>query len=103
MPLDNITRAVLEEYTATLPDTEHGWYGSWTTILTSLFPATQGYHINPQQLISGEDHSKVLPLPFLFKFPFMTASGSEPHVGLRQTSPFHKANRLAFGRRHILV
>src|ERR1700733_13253861 len=39
------------------PATEDVWYGPWTTILTTLFPSTQGYIVTPQRrLPDPESH-----------------------------------------------
>ena len=51
MPFDAVTRAVLEHFTTEPPRTEDAWYGPWITILTTLFPSTQGYIITPQRRI----------------------------------------------------
>jgi len=59
MPLDAITRAVLEHHTAQLPRTEDAWYGPWTTILTSLFPTTHGYLVSPQQRLPSDDQGHI--------------------------------------------
>jgi len=58
MPLDAFTCALLEHNTAQPPSTADAWFGSWTTILTSLFPTTQGYLVSPQQRlpIDGQNH-----------------------------------------------
>jgi len=58
MPLDAFTRALLEHHTAQAPSTEDAWFGPWNTILTSLFPSTQGYLVNPQERlpIDGQNH-----------------------------------------------
>ena len=50
MPFDITTRTMLEHYTAHPPATDDAWYGPWTTILTTLFPSTQGYIVNPHRL-----------------------------------------------------
>jgi len=59
MPLDAITRAVLEKYTTRPPPREDAWYGPWTTILTSLFPSSQGYLVNPQQRLPSDAHTYI--------------------------------------------
>ena len=59
MPLDAITRTILEHYTAQPPRTEDAWYGPWTTILTSLFPTTHGYLVTPQQRLPNDDQSHI--------------------------------------------
>lgn len=59
MLLDAITRAVLEHYTEQPPRTEDAWYGPWTTILTSLFPSTQGYIVTPLQRLASDDQSHI--------------------------------------------
>src|SRR5712671_242121 len=59
MPLDAITRTILEHYTAQPPRTEDAWYGPWTTILTSFFPPTHGYLVTPQQRLLNDDQSHI--------------------------------------------
>lgn len=59
MPFDTTTRSVLEYYTAHPPPTEDAWYGPWTTILTTLFPSTQGYVITPQRRIPDDSESHI--------------------------------------------
>ncbi|KAF8554795.1 hypothetical protein OG21DRAFT_1603252 [Imleria badia] len=59
MPLDMITRTVLEYYTAHPPATEDVWYGPWTTILTTLFPSTQGYIVTPQRRLPNDPESHI--------------------------------------------
>jgi len=59
MPFDITTRSVLEYYTAHPPPTEDAWYGPWTTILTTLFPSTQGYVITPQRRIPDDSESHI--------------------------------------------
>ncbi|TFK25314.1 hypothetical protein FA15DRAFT_693915 [Coprinopsis marcescibilis] len=46
-------------YTAHPPRTEDAWYGPWTTILTSLFPPTQGYLVSPQQRLPADDQDGI--------------------------------------------
>jgi hypothetical protein len=57
MPFDMTTRTVLEYYTAHPPATEDLWYGPWTTILTTLFPSTQGYIVTPQRRLPDDIES----------------------------------------------
>jgi len=57
MPFDIMTRAVLEYYTAHPPATEDAWYGPWTTILTTLFPSSQGYLVTPQRRLPDDTQS----------------------------------------------
>ena len=49
MSFDVVTRTVLEYYTMHPPATKDVWYGPWNTILTSLFPSTEGYIVTPQR------------------------------------------------------
>ncbi|KAI5986885.1 hypothetical protein EDD15DRAFT_1522212 [Pisolithus albus] len=60
MPLDVLTRTLLENFTAQPPHVESAWYGPWTTILTTLFPASQGYIVTPQQRFPGEDRDFII-------------------------------------------
>ena len=56
MGLDTATRAFLERYARSArASRSDGWYGPWTTILTTLFPITQGYQVCPRQLHVAED------------------------------------------------
>ena len=48
MPFDNTTRTLLRRYTTDPPPSVAYWYGVWNTILTALFPSSQGYVITPQ-------------------------------------------------------
>jgi hypothetical protein len=59
MPFDIITRTVLEYYTAHPPATKDVWYGPWTTILTTLFPSTQGYLVAPQRRPPDDSESHI--------------------------------------------
>ena len=54
-----ITRTVLEYYTAHPPATEDVWYSPWTTILTTLFPSTQGYIVTPQRRLPDDPESHI--------------------------------------------
>jgi hypothetical protein len=77
MPFDVITRTVLEHYTVHPPATEDVWYGPWTTILTTLFPSTQGYIVTPQRRLPDDPESyipdliievvKLIPSPLTFR------------------------------------
>jgi hypothetical protein len=57
MPLDMIPRTVLEYYT-TLPSKD-AWNGPWITILTTLFPSTQGYMVSPQRRLPNDPESHI--------------------------------------------
>ncbi|KAF8223936.1 hypothetical protein L208DRAFT_1411116 [Tricholoma matsutake] len=59
MPFDIVTRTVLEYYTTNPPATEDVWYGPWTTILTTLFPSTQGYIVTPQRRLPDDPESHI--------------------------------------------
>jgi hypothetical protein len=70
MPFDAITRTVLDEhYTAHPPAIEESdvWYGPWTTMLTTLFPSTQGYRrrcgvtmlVTPQRRLTEDPESHI--------------------------------------------
>ncbi|SJL14563.1 uncharacterized protein ARMOST_18026 [Armillaria ostoyae] len=59
MPFDITTRTVLEYYTAHPPRTEDVWYGPWTTILTTLFPSSQGYLVTPQRRLPDDSDSHI--------------------------------------------
>ncbi|KAF8807435.1 hypothetical protein BYT27DRAFT_7097456, partial [Phlegmacium glaucopus] len=41
------------------PATEDVWYGPWTTILTTLFPSTQGYIVTPQPRLLDDPESHI--------------------------------------------
>ncbi|KAF5380085.1 hypothetical protein D9615_006203 [Tricholomella constricta] len=55
MPFDNSTCTILQRFTTIQPPTEDLWYGPWTSILTTLFPTTQGYMVAPQRRFSFDD------------------------------------------------
>lgn len=59
MPFDIVTRTVLEYYTTNPPALEDVWYGPWTTILTILFPSTQGYIVTPQRRLPDDPESHI--------------------------------------------
>jgi hypothetical protein len=60
MPLEVITRTLLEYYTAHPPAaTEDVWYSPWITILTTLFPDTQGYMVTPQRRLPDNPKSHI--------------------------------------------
>jgi hypothetical protein len=59
MPFDATTLAVLEYYTTHPPKTEDEWYGPWTTILTTIFPTTEGYIITPQRRLTEDSESHI--------------------------------------------
>ena len=59
MTFDVLTRTILEHYTAHPPTTEDVWYGPWTSILTTLFPTTQGYMVTPQRRLSDDSESHI--------------------------------------------
>ena len=52
MPFDITTRTLLQYYTDNPPRTQDVWYGPWNTILTTLFPPSQGYVVTPQRRIA---------------------------------------------------
>jgi len=56
---DPILRTVLEHYATTRPSTEDHWYGPWISILTTLFPTSQGYLILPQRRITEDSQSPI--------------------------------------------
>jgi hypothetical protein len=63
MPLPELTRQVLQYYTTNNAPMESVWYGPWTTILTSLFPAADGYHVTPQmKLVDEDDNESTIPV-----------------------------------------
>jgi len=59
MPFDITIRSVLEYYTIHPPSTEDAWYGPWTTILTTLFPSTEGYIITPKRRLPDDSESHI--------------------------------------------
>ena len=59
MSFDIVTRTVLEYYTMHPPATKDVWYGPWTTILTSLFPSTEGYIVTPQRRPPDDSDSHI--------------------------------------------
>jgi len=70
MPLPTLTRQVLEYYTAITAPMESVWYGPWTTILTTLFPATNGFQVTPQcKLLDEDDNESTIPDVISSKFP----------------------------------
>ena len=48
MGFDHSTRTLLEKYTARDPS-QTSWSGPWTSLLSTLFPASQGYIVAPQR------------------------------------------------------
>ena len=48
MGFDHSTRNLLEKYTARDPS-QTSWSGPWTSLLSTLFPASQGYIVAPQR------------------------------------------------------
>jgi len=51
MPLPDATRYLLQSYaTHTAPD-ERIWYGGWNAILNTLFPAADGFQVNPRTFL----------------------------------------------------
>ena len=61
MPLPALTRQVLEYYTTNTAPMESVWYGPWTTILTTLFPATDGFQVTPQRKLDEDDNESTIP------------------------------------------
>ncbi|KAK2464571.1 hypothetical protein APHAL10511_003429 [Amanita phalloides] len=59
MPFDAVTRAVPEHFTINPPAAEDAWYGPWITILTTLFPAAQGYIVTPQRRLPDYPQSHI--------------------------------------------
>jgi hypothetical protein len=57
MGFDILTRTLLENYSTYSPRFVDIWYGPWNTILTTLFPASQGYVVTPRRRV--EDISTV--------------------------------------------
>ena len=68
---DTITCAVLENYTAHPPATEDAWYGPWTAILTTLFPPTRGFIVNPHRRLpdGSESHIPIIEVVKLSTSP----------------------------------
>jgi hypothetical protein len=56
---DIVTRTILQHYTINPPSTEDHWYGPWTSILTTLFPTSQGYIVTPQRRIPEDSESHI--------------------------------------------
>src|SRR6266702_5356869 len=46
---DTIICTLLQRYTANPPSNKSSWYAPWNSILSSLFPASQGYLVSPQR------------------------------------------------------
>jgi hypothetical protein len=63
MPFDAVTRAVLEHFTTNPPAAEDAWYGPWISILTALFPTTQGYIVTPQRRIPDDPQGPQSHIP----------------------------------------
>jgi hypothetical protein len=62
MPLPALTRQVLQYYTTNQAPMESVWYGPWTTILTSLFPAADGFQVTPQlKPVDDDDNESTIP------------------------------------------
>ena len=57
MPLPDLTRHILE-HTIHQPRTERVWYGPWSSILTTLFPSTEGFLVAPNQKFIEEDENE---------------------------------------------
>src|ERR1700742_3179296 len=48
MPFTEQTKDTLQFFTQNEPIGESVWYGPWTTILTTIFPADEGFMVTPQ-------------------------------------------------------
>jgi hypothetical protein len=59
MPLPSLTCQVLQYYTTHTAPMESVWYGPWIAILTTLFPATDGFLVTPQRKLVDEDESTI--------------------------------------------
>jgi len=59
MPFDVTTRILLEHYTNVPPRTEDVWYGPWITILTTLFPSSEGYVVSPQRRVVEDSQTHI--------------------------------------------
>ncbi|KAF5347940.1 hypothetical protein D9756_010122 [Leucocoprinus leucothites] len=62
MSFDITTRTLLEHYTNAPPRTTDVWYGTWISILTTLFPSSQGYVVTPQHRIAEDAEVHILNL-----------------------------------------
>jgi hypothetical protein len=51
MGFDVLTRTLLENYSIRAPHFVDVWYGPWNTILTTLFPTSQGYVVTPRRRV----------------------------------------------------
>ena len=51
---DEILRARLEGLSLYNPSSESMWYGPWNSILTSLFPTSDGFFVTPQKVILSQ-------------------------------------------------
>lgn len=79
MSFDIATRTLLEHYTIHPPPSEDMWYGPWNTILTTLFPAGQGYIITPQRRIIEDNETK----PYIPDFIIEVLKLSTPPLTFR--------------------
>ena len=83
MPFPALTRQVLEYYTTHQPPKESVWYGPWTTILTALFPATDGFVVTPQlQIINKDNDESTIP-----NFVIQVSKFAQPGALDLQTAP----------------
>jgi hypothetical protein len=80
---DAVTRTVLQHYTANPPATEDSWYGPWNTILTTLFPSSQGYIVTPQRRILGSWERN--EPDFVIEVDKLIDSCAIPHRSYRQS------------------
>ncbi|KAF9506052.1 hypothetical protein BS47DRAFT_1353380 [Hydnum rufescens UP504] len=57
MPFNSAICTILEYHTTHAPANEDIWYGLWNSILTILFPATEGYMLAPHCLCDNSKSS----------------------------------------------
>ena len=76
MPFPTLTRQVLQHYsTHTTAPIESVWYGPWNTILTTLFPASDGFQVTPQRkFVDEDDHESTIP-DFIIEVSRVTERG----------------------------
>jgi len=111
MPFDAVTHTVLEHFTTNPSAAEDAWYGPWITILTTLFPTTQGYIVTPQCRLPDDPQShipdlvievvKMATAPLIFQTVLIVEIKNSQHwkYGIPAlVSPAQSTNRRCFCR-----